>query len=167
MAATRRFRLGRSRNRRDPFLSGYRYLVIHGPRQRYTAEFCPFLIFTFLLFLRSGQAAFHLRYVLVALVTASTVINSLTTVSWLIGADMNVPAATRAKWNEFLGRTSRHKRRKLRRLAPPIRRLANFCRAALAIVDIRWTISSTFSTLKFPNDHHAFSLANLARRRWD
>jgi len=79
-----------------------------GLAQRYTAEFCPFLIFTFLLFLRSGEAAFHLRYVLVALVTASTVINLLTTVSWLIGADMNVPAATRAKWNEFLGRTSRH-----------------------------------------------------------
>jgi hypothetical protein len=82
-------------------------LSFMGLAQRYTAEFCPFLIFTFLLFLRSGRAAFHLRYVLVALVAASVLINSLTTVSWLIEADMNVPAATRAKWNEFLGRTSR------------------------------------------------------------
>jgi hypothetical protein len=90
------------------FFQGIVILSFMGLAQRYTAEFCPFLIFTFLLFLRSGQAAFHLRYVLVALVTASTVINSLTTVSWLLGADMNVPAATRAKWNEFLGRTSRH-----------------------------------------------------------
>ena len=90
------------------FFQGIVILAFKGLAQRYTAEFCPFLIFTFLLFLRSGRAAFHLRYVLVALVAASTLINSLTTVSWLIGADMNVPAATRAKWNEFLGRTSRH-----------------------------------------------------------
>jgi hypothetical protein len=63
------------------FFQGIVILSFMGLAQRYTAEFCPFLIFTFLLFLRSGQAAFHLRSVLVALVAASTVINSLTTVS--------------------------------------------------------------------------------------
>ena len=61
----------------------------------------------FLFFLERGRAAFHLRYVIIGLVAASVVINSLTTVSWLVEADMNVPAETRAKWNEFLGRTSR------------------------------------------------------------
>ncbi|SRR6266508_1545431 len=82
-------------------------LCFMGLAQRYLAEFFPFLIFGFLFFLRSTRAAFHLRYVLIALVAASVVINSLTTVSWLLEADMNVPAETRAKWNEFLGRTSR------------------------------------------------------------
>lgn len=90
------------------FFQGIVILSFMGLAQRYTAEFCPFLIFTFLLFLRSGRVAFHLRYLLIGLVAVSVVINSLTTVSWLIGADMNVPAATRAKWNEFLGRMSRH-----------------------------------------------------------
>jgi len=76
--------------------------------QRYASEFYPFLIFGFLLFLRDGRFAFQLRYLLIALVAVSVVINSLTTVSWLLEADMNVPAETKAKWNEFLGRTSRH-----------------------------------------------------------
>jgi hypothetical protein len=48
-----------------------------------------------------------LRYVLIALVAASVVINSLATVAWLTEADMNVPAATRAKWNQLLGRMPR------------------------------------------------------------
>jgi hypothetical protein len=82
-------------------------LSFMGLAQRYTAEFYPFLVFSFLLFLRSGRAAFHSRYLLIGLVAVSVVINSLTTVSWLVEADMNVPAETRAKWNEFLGRTSR------------------------------------------------------------
>jgi hypothetical protein len=41
-----------------------------------------------------------------ALVVVSAVINSLTTVSWLVESDMNVPAETRAKWNQFLDRPS-------------------------------------------------------------
>jgi hypothetical protein len=82
-------------------------LSFMGLAQRYTAEFFPFLVFAFLFFLRNGRAAFHLRYLIIGLVAASVVINSLTTVSWLVEADMNVPAETRAKWNEFLGRTSR------------------------------------------------------------
>jgi hypothetical protein len=75
--------------------------------QRYIAELFPFLIFAFLIFLREGKIAFQLRYLFIALVVVSVVINSLTTVSWLVEADMNVPEGTRAKWNQFLGRTSR------------------------------------------------------------
>jgi hypothetical protein len=82
-------------------------LSFMGLAQRYTAEFFPFLVFAFLFFLERGRAAFYLRYLLIALVAVSVVINSLTTVSWLVEADMNVPAATKAKWKEFLGRTSR------------------------------------------------------------
>ena len=82
-------------------------LCFMGLAQRYVAELFPFLIFAFLIFLRQGKIAFQLRYLLVGLVVVSVVINSLTTVSWLVEADMNVPAATRAKWNQFLGRTSR------------------------------------------------------------
>jgi len=81
-------------------------LSFMGLAQRYVAEFFPFLIFTFLIFLRQGKIAFQLRYLLMALVVVSVVINSLTTVSWLVEADMNVPDETRSKWNQFLGRTS-------------------------------------------------------------
>jgi hypothetical protein len=82
-------------------------LSFMGLAQRYAAEFFPFLVFAFLFFLERGRAAFLLRYLLIGLVAVSVVINSLTTVSWLVEADQNVPAETRAKWNEFLGRTSR------------------------------------------------------------
>ena len=82
-------------------------LSFMGLVQRYLAEFFPFLIFIFLIFLRQGKIAFQLRYLLIGLVVVSVLINSLTTVSWLVEADMNVPAETRAKWNQFLGRTSR------------------------------------------------------------
>jgi hypothetical protein len=81
-------------------------LAFMGLAQRYLAELFPFLIFAFLIFLRQGKVAFQLRYLLMGLVVVSVVINSLTTISWLIEADMNVPAETRAKWNQFLGRTS-------------------------------------------------------------
>jgi hypothetical protein len=83
-------------------------LSFMGLAQRYAAEFYPFLIFAFLFFLRHGRFAFQLRYLLIALVAVSVVINSLTTVSWVLESDMNVPAETKAKWNELLGRTSRH-----------------------------------------------------------
>lgn len=82
-------------------------LSFMGLAQRYVTELFPFLIFAFLIFLRQGKIAFQLRYLLTALVVVSVVINSLTTISWLVEADMNVPAETRAKWNQFLGRTSR------------------------------------------------------------
>ena len=81
-------------------------LSFMGLAQRYVAELFPFLIFAFLIFLRQGKIAFQLRYLLIALVVISVVINSLTTVSWLVEADMNVPDETRSKWNQFLGRIS-------------------------------------------------------------
>jgi hypothetical protein len=89
------------------FLQVIVILSFMGLAQRYTAEFYPFLIFAFLLFFRNGRLAFQLRYLVIALVAVSVVINSLTTVSWLLEADMNVPSETKAKWNKFLGRTSR------------------------------------------------------------
>ena len=82
-------------------------LSFMGLAQRYIAELFPFLIFAFLIFLRQGKVAFQLRYLLIGLVVVSVVIDSLATVSWLVEADMNVPAATREKWNQFLGRPSR------------------------------------------------------------
>jgi hypothetical protein len=82
-------------------------LSFMGLAQRYLSELFPFLIFAFLIFLRQGKIAFQLRCLFIGLVVVSVVINSLTTVSWLVEADMNVPAETRAKWNQFLGRTSR------------------------------------------------------------
>ena len=82
-------------------------LSFMGLCQRYIAELFPFLIFAFLIFLREGKITLQLRYLFIALVVVSVVVNSLTTVSWLVEADMNVPAATRAKWNQFLGRPSR------------------------------------------------------------
>jgi hypothetical protein len=82
-------------------------LSFMGLAQRYVAELFPFLIFAFLIFLRQGKIAFQLRYLFIGLVVVSVAINLLSTVSWLVEADMNVPEATRAKWNEFLGRTSR------------------------------------------------------------
>ena len=82
-------------------------LSFMGLAQRYLAEFFPFLVFAFLLFLRKGSAAFRLRYLFIALIVGSVVINSLTTVSWLMDEDLNVPRETRAKWEEFLERPSR------------------------------------------------------------
>jgi hypothetical protein len=79
----------------------------YGLTQRYATELYPFLIFAFLLFLRSGRTAFHLPYLIPGLVAVSVVINSLTTLSWLLDSDLNVPTETRAAWNEFLGRPSR------------------------------------------------------------
>jgi hypothetical protein len=82
-------------------------LSFMGLAQRYIADLFPFLTFAFLIFLRQGKTAFRLRYLLTGLVVVSVVINSLTTVSWLVGADMNVPSESRANWNHCLGRTSR------------------------------------------------------------
>ena len=50
---------------------------------------------------------------------------------------------------------------------PGIRPIAILRRAGFAIVDIRWTSASTFSTMEFPDDHYAFSTASLAGRRRD
>jgi len=83
-------------------------MSVPGIIQRYAAEFYPFLIFSFVFFLQTGRAVFHLRYLLIALVTVSVVINSLVTVSWLVDADLNVPPKTRDAWKTFLGRELAH-----------------------------------------------------------
>jgi len=88
------------------FLQVLLILSFMGLAQRYTAEFYPFLVFVFLFFLRQGNAAFRLRYLFIALVVVSLVINSLTTVSWLVETDLNVPVETKAVWKGFLSRTS-------------------------------------------------------------
>jgi hypothetical protein len=81
-------------------------MCVPGIIPRYAAEFYPFLVFAFLFFLRQGKAVFHLRYLLVGLVAVSIVINSLTTVSWLVDMDMNTTQKTRDQWKVFLGRKS-------------------------------------------------------------
>ena len=81
-------------------------LSFMGLAQRYIAELFPFLIFALVIFLRQSTIAFQLRHLLMVLVGVSVVINSLSTISWLVEADLNVPAETRAKWIQLLGRSS-------------------------------------------------------------
>jgi hypothetical protein len=78
--------------------------------QRYAADLYPFLIFCLVLFLGSGGTALLTsRRLLAGLVALSVVMNSLATVSWLINADQNVPAETKAAWKKLLGRDSYEK----------------------------------------------------------
>jgi hypothetical protein len=79
-----------------------------GLAQRYLAEFFPFLIFSFLLFLRRGLAFFPVRYLLIGLVLASIVINSLSTLGWLVETDANTPLPVRTQLTYFIGRTAGH-----------------------------------------------------------
>jgi len=73
--------------------------------QRYATDLYPFLIFCLVIFLGSGGTALlRSRHMLTGLTALSVVINSLATVSWLIHADQNVPAETRAAWEKLLGR---------------------------------------------------------------
>jgi hypothetical protein len=72
--------------------------------QRYSTDLYPFLVFCLVIFLSSDIAALPWsRHLLVGLVVLSAVINSLATVSWLVNADINVPAQTRAVWEKLLG----------------------------------------------------------------
>jgi len=74
--------------------------------QRYATDLYPFLIFCLVVFLGSGGTALlRSRHLLIGLVALSVVINSLATVSWLIHADQNVPAETKAAWEKLLGRS--------------------------------------------------------------
>jgi hypothetical protein len=76
--------------------------------ERYATELYPFLIFCFLVFLRAkGSVVRQLRYVIGALVCFSIAINSMTTISWLIGADQNVPEHTRDAWKSMIGSEQR------------------------------------------------------------
>jgi hypothetical protein len=75
--------------------------------QRYAADLYPFLIFCLIIFLRSGGVALlRSRHVMIGLVGLSIVVNSLATVSWLIGPDQNVPLETKAAWEKLLGQHS-------------------------------------------------------------
>lgn len=71
--------------------------------QRYAADLYPFLMSCFVAFLAWGAALLRSRYVLLALVALSVVVNSLATVSWLVDADQNVPPETKAAWGKLLG----------------------------------------------------------------
>ena len=75
--------------------------------QRYAADLYPFLIFCLIIFLRSGGTTLvRSRHVIIGLVCLSVAVNSLATISWLIGPDQNVPSETRAAWAKVLGRRS-------------------------------------------------------------
>jgi hypothetical protein len=72
--------------------------------QRYSADLYPFLIVCLLIFLSSDIGALQWPgYMLAGLVVLSVVINALATISWLVNADINVPAETRTAWEELLG----------------------------------------------------------------
>jgi hypothetical protein len=72
--------------------------------QRYSADLYPFLIFCLIIFLSSDIAALlWARQIIVGLVVLSVVINALATTSWLVNADINVPAPTRTAWEQLLG----------------------------------------------------------------
>jgi len=89
------------------FLCILSYFVL---AQRYAADFYPFLIFCLVIFLGSGGSELlWSRHIIIGLVALSVVINSLATVSWLVDADVNVPAETRAAWEKLLGRHSYEK----------------------------------------------------------
>src|SRR5438132_1016186 len=65
--------------------------------QRYATDLYPFLIFCLVIYLSSGAAAVPWsRNIIIGLVAVSVIINSLATVSWLVGADQNAPAETKA-----------------------------------------------------------------------
>jgi hypothetical protein len=75
--------------------------------QRYATDLYPFLTFCLVVFLTSGGTALRWsRHIIIGLVALSVIVNSLATISWLIDADQNVPAETKAAWEKFLGRPS-------------------------------------------------------------
>jgi hypothetical protein len=82
-------------------------LSFYALSQRYSVDLYPFLIFCFLLFLRDGRRWLQPSApVLIALVVLSGIVNSLATVSWLVGADQNVRPETHAIYDRFLGRSN-------------------------------------------------------------
>jgi hypothetical protein len=75
-------------------------LSFMGLAQRYAAEFLPFLVFSFFIFLRSGGiAVVRMRYAILLLVVFSIGINLLSTASWLSQVDGSVPKETRDFWS--------------------------------------------------------------------
>ena len=89
------------------FLCILSYFVL---AQRYATDLYPFLVFCLAMFLGSGGSELlWSRHIIIGLVALSVVMNSLATVSWLVDADLNVPAETRAAWEKLLGRHSYEK----------------------------------------------------------
>jgi hypothetical protein len=89
------------------FLCILSYFVL---AQRYATDLYPFLVFCLAMFLGSGGSELlWSRHIIIGLVALSVVMNSLATVSWLVDADLNVPAETRAAWKKLLGRHSYEK----------------------------------------------------------
>jgi hypothetical protein len=75
--------------------------------QRYAADLFPFLVFCLAIYLCSGAAAVPWsRNIIIGLIALSVIMNSLATISWLLVADQNVPAETKAAWEKVLGRQS-------------------------------------------------------------
>ncbi len=73
--------------------------------ERYAADLYPFLIFCLLIFLRlGGPVLLRVRHIIIGLVAFSIVVNSLTTLSWLVDVDQNVPEQTRTSWKLIMGR---------------------------------------------------------------
>ncbi len=71
--------------------------------QRYATDLYPFLVFCFVLFLRTGGIVLvRVRYLLIGLIAISMVINSLATAFWL-ASDPNLPAETRIFWSVIAG----------------------------------------------------------------
>jgi len=74
--------------------------------QRYSTELYPFLIFCFVVYFSAGgKFLVRTRYLLMALLLVSVIINSLATDSWLAG-DLNLPVETRNFWSAIAGRTA-------------------------------------------------------------
>jgi hypothetical protein len=71
--------------------------------QRYATDLYPFLVCLLLIFLaKGGKVLLHSHFILIGLVAVSILINSLATISWLVGADQNVLDEIRAVWKDAL-----------------------------------------------------------------
>jgi hypothetical protein len=73
--------------------------------QRYAADFYPFLVVGFVVFLRRGGIMVsQMRGIVIGLAAVSICVNTLTTISWLTECDQNVPTQTRDAWHGLLRR---------------------------------------------------------------
>jgi hypothetical protein len=70
--------------------------------QRYLAELLPFLIFAFVVFIRSGATLLH-RAAIISLVTVSAAVNFLGT-AFFLSNDGNLPIETRVFWSIVAGK---------------------------------------------------------------
>src|SRR5438874_306518 len=85
------------------FTANLRINTVHSARVAFSIVL---LITSACIFLALNVDLLWSRHIIIGLVAFSVVINSLATVSWLVDADLNVPAETRAAWEKLLGRHS-------------------------------------------------------------